>query len=234
MKEYPCETCGKVYKQQAHLDRHLQKKVPCSVVKDFVCACGKTYFQAAGLSRHKRACNAPQQTLEEQTLETATSEDSSHDNAASNEQTDSETESVEITVAASNSHRDETTSLEITAFERATYENAVDLDLQNDTLDVHEANIDGAGHLSQAITSETAFFKLGDKKIRKTLDEPQRVSVYDLISAITDQNLKHARSTFDRMKASYPEVALLKQLFGRSMTQQNLHYQEVTGKEPAQ
>lgn len=66
MVEYPCPICGKIFKQQAHLDKHSRNKRPCSFQKDFACTCGRTYSQAAGLSRHKRTCTGPQLTLAEE------------------------------------------------------------------------------------------------------------------------------------------------------------------------
>lgn len=68
MVQYPCDTCGKVFKQQAHLDRHLSNKKGCSAdtVKPHVCICGKRYSQSQGLSRHRQVCKGPQCTLEEE------------------------------------------------------------------------------------------------------------------------------------------------------------------------
>lgn len=58
MPEFSCPTCHKVFKQQAHLDKHARNKRGCSAdkVKAFVCGCGKCYSQLQGLSRHKKGC----------------------------------------------------------------------------------------------------------------------------------------------------------------------------------
>lgn len=106
--------------------------------------------------------------------------------------------------AASDTHTEsETESLDITASEQ---ENDVD------TVGHHEFEVPGpsndeAQQLSQGITIDTAFFKFGNKKIRKTSDEPQRVSVYDLISAIIGHTNKYAQCVFERLKETYREVS---------------------------
>lgn len=48
------------------------------------------------------------------------------------------------------------------------------------------------------------FFEFGNHKIRKTLETPQRVSVHDLITAITDD--VNPRQTFSRLKKTHPEA----------------------------
>lgn len=64
--EYPCPTCGKVFKQQAHLDRHARQKIPCSTVKEHACSCGKAFTHASNLSRHKKTCHGPVMTVEQE------------------------------------------------------------------------------------------------------------------------------------------------------------------------
>lgn len=146
---------------------------------------------------------------EMETTEVVSREILSHDNAVS----DTQTESTEVVVferatldSASSDEQIPGEAANITVIEPLRQETDVDAVIQYDS-NVPRPSTDES-QLSQTITHETAFFKLGNKKIRKTPDAPLCVSVYDLISAITYQNIKHARSTFERMKESYPEVPL--------------------------
>ena len=56
------------------------------------------------------------------------------------------------------------------------------------------------------ITNRSGFFEFGDKKIRKTHETPQRISVYDLIAAITDQDGTQSSHLYKRLLDMHPEV----------------------------
>lgn len=64
-----------------------------------------------------------------------------------------------------------------------------------------------------AIIDQAGFFEFDNKKIRKTSEIPQRVSVYDLIAAITDQDANNARTNFIRRKEEHSEIAALCSLY---------------------
>lgn len=57
-----------------------------------------------------------------------------------------------------------------------------------------------------AIIEQPDFFDFEGKHIRKTSETPERISVHDLIVAITDQSTDSARKKFSLLKKSHPEV----------------------------
>lgn len=59
---------------------------------------------------------------------------------------------------------------------------------------------------SPAIIDQAGFFEFENKKIRKTSETPQRVSVYDFIAAVTDD--KNPRTTFIRLPNNSELVGL--------------------------
>ena len=61
--------------------------------------------------------------------------------------------------------------------------------------------------IAVAIIDQAGFFEFENKKIRKTSETPQRVSVLDLIAAITDD--KNYRVIFKRLKERYSEVVTI-------------------------
>lgn len=65
--KYPCPTCKHVFKQQAHLQKHLDRKTKCispdEATERFRCVCGKSYAQSAGLSRHRGGCLTYERSL---------------------------------------------------------------------------------------------------------------------------------------------------------------------------
>lgn len=62
--------------------------------------------------------------------------------------------------------------------------------------------------ISQAFHLEVVdkHFVLGGQKIRKTDETPTRVSVYDLVNAISGNDPRHSNTYFTRMCGAYPEV----------------------------
>lgn len=55
------------------------------------------------------------------------------------------------------------------------------------------------------VTDVINGYMIGEKTVRKTLDVPPKVSVYDLIDAVTEQP-DAGRKTFFRLKNEYPNV----------------------------
>ena len=72
-----------------------------------------------------------------------------------------------------------------------------------------EAPLQPPVDIAVAIIDQAGFFEFENKKIRKTSESPQRVSVYDLIAAITDQTPKTAFMKFSRIKESHLEVSTI-------------------------
>lgn len=65
-----CEICDKEFLSPSHLQKHLDRKTPCSedysMEKDYQCeGCSKTFRFASGLSRHKKICKGPKVTVTE-------------------------------------------------------------------------------------------------------------------------------------------------------------------------
>jgi hypothetical protein len=60
MKIFTCEDCGKNFKQQLDLEKHKNRRIPCSIKrkdKKFECDnCGKTYTRYNGLKEHAQTC----------------------------------------------------------------------------------------------------------------------------------------------------------------------------------
>lgn len=71
MPVYECETCQKQFDRPGHLERHLQRKKPCTPPGDddheeYPCdKCNGTFRHQSSLSRHRKYCKGPKLTAEQ-------------------------------------------------------------------------------------------------------------------------------------------------------------------------
>lgn len=60
MAIHKCETCNKTFERKDYLDKHKNKKKPCSphdhLKLTFQCLCSKKFSHSSTLSAHKRVC----------------------------------------------------------------------------------------------------------------------------------------------------------------------------------
>ena len=189
MPKHACGTCGKEFPDSAHLKRHLANKKPCIKVnpedKNKCILCDKTFSCLSNLYKHRNRFHP----------EIAENRRIAND-LALRQVTNNDVQAAVLPVADNDVQAHD---------EQLPNEAFNDWDDENGEWNV-EADETQLVVDQPHIVNESNFFKFGDKKIRKTQDAPRRVSVFDLIAAITDQYPKNAVTTFLRMKGLYPDI----------------------------
>ena len=194
MPKNACGTCGKEFPDSAHLKRHLANKKPCIKVnpedKNKCIPCDKTFSCLSNLYKHRNRFHP--EIAENRRI----ANDLAHRRVTNND-----VQAAVLPVADNDVQAHD---------EQLLTENPNDWDDENGEGEMEMEADETQLVLDQThIVNESNFFKFGDKKIRKTTENPQRISVYDLVAAITDQDTNNGRTTFMRMKNTYNELAAI-------------------------
>lgn len=63
MVQYKCETCQRIFTKKYNYDKHLERKIPCTIMsnldkkqKIYKCKCGKKFNRKDNLNRHRNKC----------------------------------------------------------------------------------------------------------------------------------------------------------------------------------
>ena len=184
MPTYQCDKCKKEFSHKNHYTRHLNKKVPCDKDKDLSCPVCETNFSTLfNVEKHlkdKHPDHPRSKALGGPLLPVQAN------------QGDVQEEDVENQLDVEHTNDEAEQNQEVEADE-----------VEADEIEANDVQLDGTNpeqFVSDLFLNDVKFLKLGDKKIRKTLETPPRISVYDLITAITDD--KSPRNTYSRLTGS--------------------------------
>ena len=193
MASYKCPKCDKEFIDKINLTRHLARKYPCDTNRRDCTICNKTFSTASHLCRHMKQFHPA-------ALQSADSDRQTEPSPVSHQ--------IDIELADAAEQAEQVVGESSDGF-NVVAGDLVDLlpeapDIVEDAAaDGTEAAVD-ADNAAVVVTNQSGFFEFGDKKIRKTPETPQRISVYDLIAAITDDT--NPRTGLKRLKDTYPEI----------------------------
>lgn len=181
-----CVKCYAEFATARDLERHLDRKVPCDAGEHTCAGCCLNYKTKKSLQDHQKRCKGKTSALQVKELtmqlQNATGEHTAGTSVPNLQQT-----SVELQMAATDVVPQECA---ITSVQNRISEDSL----------IAVADL---ASTSRTVIDDPDCYKLGDRRIRKTSECPQRVSVYDLIAAMTDD--KNPRTTFMRLQTDYPE-----------------------------
>ena len=190
LTKYVCEDCGYLTHRADNYKRHLKKKLKCNVERKHKCECGYSTDDKSNFNKHFKNCKGPEQSKADSDKEIA--------------------ENKTLLAATGNQRLEQASSSASNSSPSIVHSNNVQSIVDNSadsaasSQDILSQPLIGA---PVPIIDQVGFFEFDNKKIRKTSETPQRVSVYDLIAAITDHDNKTASKSFSRMKEAYSEVS---------------------------
>ena len=179
---------------QRDLENHLNRKIPCDNGKFQCTGCSLRFTTKRGLNAHieDKRCKGKSAALRAHLLAI---ENARLENQLQQQEIASSSGQSEVASQADNDTVNAKTELELT--------NTDDDAASSSNEPPSQPPVDAP----LAIIDQAGFFEFENKKIRKTSEAPQRVSVYDLIAAITED--KNPRTTFQRLQTDYSEVVAL-------------------------
>ena len=226
-----CGLCHFTFSTMQALQKHSKRKISC--VQDHKChKCGRMYTNENNKKSHEKACRGRKPTIDYATEEIEENNrlgaywrgDDSDRRIEENDRTDAKPPTVILTAA----HVDSPISSRVTAphepgkrFSSWPTELAVadgsrgpagriDAEASEDTADdndpVGPAETSRSAPAPDRITDLRGGFSFLGHKIRKTKEDPPRVSVYDAIVAVTGQSRHAARAIYARLVSDFPET----------------------------
>ena len=190
-----CPKCFVQFVCQRDLENHLNRKIPCDNGKFQCTGCNLRFTTKRSLNAHieDKRCKGKSAALRAHLLAI---ENARLENQLQQQEIASSSGQSQVASQAGNDTVNAKVELELTSTDDAS---------SSSNNAPSQPPIDTA----LGIIDQAGFFEFENRKIRKTSETPQRVSVYDLIAAITDQDANNARTSFKRLKQEHSEVAAI-------------------------
>lgn len=167
-----CPKCFEQFSKSRDLDKHLQRKVPCDAAENKCPSCAHSFSSKKGLNAHldNNRCKGKSQALiaHEATLELQLLPQP-QELLFCDSETSAELQAGQCRLDPVNR----------TIVQKDEFAPVV--------LDTASSNVNTVRPLGNVpVMNHPGFIEFGTKKIRKTYESPQQISVYDLILAVTN------------------------------------------------